>query len=347
MILSTSRVEPSMLTMATAETQQRESDEAERSVPEVSVVVTARNASGCLPLLLEMLDQQTLDPQRWELVLVDDQSTDGTAEIAEAHPRAVVIRAREHVGLPRGRNIGIAGSRAGIIAFTDADCVPDRDWLERGLARMPKGTDILAGGITIPAADDATIAALVDSATYLDQERYTKRGFGAGANLWVRRDVFERVGGFNELLEAYGGDEEELCQRAIRNDATFVYAPEVHVLHPPRVRMRELTRKAFKLGFGLAAHRRYNEGPLGNHPRIFLQWRSYAPSRRIYNIERVRAQRSRSLRRREILGMYIVQHICVQIPVTMGDLLGEVHQARLRRRERAATSGAAPKTPGL
>jgi glycosyltransferase involved in cell wall biosynthesis len=334
------------MTMRTAETAHRKSTETQGSIPEVSVVVTARNAAGCLPLLLKMLDKQTLDPTRWELVLVDDQSTDGTAEIADAHPRAVVIRAPEHVGLPRGRNIGIAAARAEIIAFTDADCVPDETWLENGISRMPKGVDILAGGITIPAAAHATIAALVDSATYLDQERYTKRGFGAGANLWVRRDVFERVGGFNELLEAYGGDEEELCQRAIRSDATFVYAPDVHVTHPPRVRMRDLSRKAYKLGYGLAAHRRYNEGPLGRHPRMFLQWRSYAPSRRIYNIERVRAQRSQSLKRRELVGMYLVQHVCVQFPVTIGDFLGELHQARLKRRERAnGPEAELPRTP--
>src|SRR6185437_16318128 len=106
---------------------------------------------------------------------------------------------------PRGRNIGIAASRAPIIAFTDADCVPDRQWLETGLERIEGArADLLAGGITIPVTDDATIASLVDSATYLDQERYTKRGFGAGANLWVRRHVFDDVGVFNELLEAYG-----------------------------------------------------------------------------------------------------------------------------------------------
>lgn len=311
----------------------------EPEAPEVSVVVTARNAAHHLPLLLERLDEQTLDPRRWELVLVDDQSSDETPALAEAHPRARVIRATEHVGLPRGRNMGIAAARAEIIAFTDADCVPDRDWLELGLARMSNGTDILAGGITIPAPPNAGVAALVDSATYLDQERYTKRGFGAGANLWVRRSVFDAVGGFNEKLEAYGGDEEELCQRAVRAAASFAYAPDVHVEHPPRLRMRDLARKAYRLGFGLAAHRRYNDGPLGRHPRMFLQWRSYTPSRRIYNLERVRLQRAGRLSNRELVGMYVVQHLCVQVPVALGDLLGELHQMRLRRRERATGNG--------
>ena len=327
-------------------TEQRDGYDRETAgdLPDISVIVTARNAAPYLPLLLEALDAQTLDPSRWELVLVDDQSSDGTPEIAERHSRARVIRATEHVGLPRGRNIGIAASRAPIIAFTDADCLPDPQWLELGLARIETGgVDLLAGGITIPVSDDAPIAALVDSATYLDQERYTQRGFGAGANLWVRRKVFEDVGVFNELLESYGGDEEELCQRAMRQGATLLYAPDVHVSHPPRVKMRELARKAFRLGFGLAAHRRYNDGPLGKHPRMFLQWRSYAPSRRIYNLERVRVQRPESLRTRDLLGMYLVQHCCVQIPVAFGDLLGELHQARLQRKERSAGRG--PKAP--
>ena len=138
-----------------------------------------------------------------------------------------MIESPIHVGLPRGRNIGIRACRAPIIAFTDADCVPDRDWLERGIERMEHdGADILAGGITIPIDHDDSTAAFVDSATYLDQERYARRGFGAGANLWVRRDVFERAGYFNEELEAYGGDEEDLCHRAVANGARLVYAPE-------------------------------------------------------------------------------------------------------------------------
>ena len=301
-------------------------------IPEVSVVVTARNAARHLPILLDALDAQTLDQQRWELVLVDDASTDETAAIAGSrNPRNRVVRATEHLGLPRGRNIGIGEARGEVIAFTDADCVPDPEWLEYGLARIQEtGSDILAGGITIPIPRDAPIAALVDSATYLDQERYTLRGFGAGANLWVRRELLDRVGRFDERLEAYGGDEEELCQRALRHGATLVYAPEVHVSHPPRMRMRDVARKAYRLGFGLAAHRRHNEGPLGRHPRMFLQWRSYVPSRRIYRVERVQAQRPTS--KRELVGMYLVQHICVQVPLATGDLFGELHQARLRRR---------------
>lgn len=312
-----------------------------RHEPRIAVVVTARNASSHLPCLLEALRLQTLSRRDFEFVLVDDASSDGTPDIGRTWPGSLVIESPTHVGLPRGRNIGIRACRAPIIAFTDADCVPDRDWLERGIERMEHdGADILAGGITIPIDHDDSTAAFVDSATYLDQERYARRGFGAGANLWVRRDVFERAGYFNEELEAYGGDEEDLCHRAVANGARLVYAPEAHVRHPPRRRLRDLMRKAYRLGYGLAAHRRHNAGPLGQHPRMFLQWRSYTPSRRIYNLDRARAQLPGRIGLRRLAAMYAVQHLCIQLPLAFGDLMGELHQIRAERRRVVETPAA-------
>jgi GT2 family glycosyltransferase len=299
--------------------------------PDVSVVITARNAAAELRTLLDTLRMQTLPRERFEIVVVDDASDDDTASVAGADNSVRMIHSAEHVGLPRGRNIGIRAARASIIAFTDADCVPDFDWLERGLARLEEsGADLLAGGITIPVGGSPSIAALVDSATYLDQERYTQRGFGAGANLWVRRGVFDRFGLFREELQAYGGDEEEFCQRATTAGAQIVYAPDAHVSHPPRARLRDLSRKAYKLGYGLAAHRRHNPGPLGQQPRLFLQPRLYLPRRRIYRLERLRAAYAPS--RTQLLGMYVVQHLFVQVPAMAGDLMGELRAARESRR---------------
>jgi GT2 family glycosyltransferase len=301
--------------------------------PEVSVVITARNADRHLPVLLTALHAQTLAAERFETIVVDDASDDSTAAVAAADETVQLVRCGTHVGLPRGRNIGVRAALAPVIAFTDADCIPDPDWLERGLERLVvSGADMLAGGITIPVGDSPSIASLVDSATYLDQERYTQRGFGAGANLWVRRSVFDRYGFFSENLQAYGGDEEEFCQRATEAGATIVYAPEAHVRHPPRERLRDLSRKAYKLGYGLAAHRRHNDGPLGRQPRLFLRPRHYLPRRRIYRLERLRSSYCPS--RTQMIGMYVVQHLFVQVPAMVGDLVGELSAER-RRREHA------------
>ena len=162
--------------------------------------------------------RQTLSGDEFELIVVDDGSTDATAAVAAAEPNVTLIRAPSHVGLAAGRNLGVAAARAPVAAFTDADCRPAPDWLERGVSAFERsGADILGGGITV-AIDRQTVSALLDAANHLDQERYIGRGFAAGANLWVRRSLLLGLGGFDERLGLYG-EEEEFCQRAVRSGA--------------------------------------------------------------------------------------------------------------------------------
>ena len=297
-------------------------------VPGVSVVVTVRNEAARLPFLLAALEAQTLDPERYEVIVVDDGSEDETAAIARRSATRV-IEAGTHVGLPTGRNIGIRAARAEIIAFTDGDCIPDPDWLATGLSQIDDlDADILAGAITVPVDRQPTIASLVDIATFFDQEEFAARGFGAGANLWVRRSVFDSYGLFDERLGMYG-DEEEFCQRATSGGARLIYAPEVHVAHTPRRRTLEVAWKGFKLGYGLAAHRDYTAGPLASHRRIFLQPRAYLPARRVYGLSRLTAQYRPT--RRELAKMYFLQYL-VNGSRLLGDAVGELVQFRKKRR---------------
>ncbi|HLX18949.1 MAG TPA: glycosyltransferase [Gaiellaceae bacterium] len=307
------------------------------AAPRVSVIVTARNEERRLPLLLEMLRRQTLPRDEFELIVVDDGSTDATATLAAAESGAVVVRALNHVGLAAGRNLGVRAARAPILAFTDADCLPSPDWLELGVSRFAaEPIDILAGGITI-VIERTTGSALVDAAWHLDQERYVERGFAAGANLWLQRRLVEELRGFDERLGPYG-EEEEFCQRATRNGARIVYAPEVQVDHPARDRARDLSRKAFLLGFGLAAHRRLNDGTLGGVRRLFADPREFLPQRRIHGLERLRRRGvypTPLLRAR----MYVAQQMCLVLPKVIGDLAGEL---RLAVRPRSAMSASSP-----
>ena len=95
------------------------------SRPLVSVVVAARNCAHQLPTLLEALADQTLPRSEFELIVVDDGSSDGTSGVIEANGIGRAIRSEVGVGLPRARNIGIRAAAADIVALTDADTVPD------------------------------------------------------------------------------------------------------------------------------------------------------------------------------------------------------------------------------
>ena len=294
--------------------------------PELSLVVTVRNEAARLPTLLDALGRQTLPTRRYELLVVDDASEDDTRAIAGRHPGAQVIALPAHAGLPAGRNVGVRWALAPVIVFTDGDCVPSADWLERGLERLREtGAEILAGGIDMPLSSHPSIAALVDATVYFDQEGYTRAGFGAGANLWISREVFERFGLFNERVGMYG-DEAELCQRAVRGGARLVYAPDVSLVHPPRWRLRDLVRKSYLQGRGGAAHRRFGSGALHEQRPLFLSWRSYAPRRRIRGVDRLRRQAFQPSRS-QLLGLYLGQYAMVRLPRLLGAVAGEVRHA--------------------
>ena len=289
----------------------------------VSVVVCGHDGAHHLPGLLGALAAQTLARDRFEVVYVDDASTDGSASVVERSGLARVVRAEARIGLPRARNAGIQAARGEVLAFTDVDTVPDERWLEAGWRRFEDPTvDFLAGGITIPVGSKPTIAALVDATTFLDQESYVQSGYPAGANFWIRRSLAESVGGFNEQLEYYGGDDEEFGWRVRAAGVRLDYAPEVRLTHPPRVRLRELARKAYRGGFSYAVRRRVETGSLSGTRPMFRQLRPYLPPKRLRRLSRV-VELDYEPTVLELVQMHIARYLWVQLPTIIGDYVGE------------------------
>src|SRR5947208_16800205 len=102
-------------------------------VPDLSVIVPARDAAESLPPLLRSLESQTLPRDRFEVIVVDNGSSDGTAEVAERHGATVV---RDKIpNRSRARNLGAEAAASELYAFTDADCVPHPAWLAELQAR--------------------------------------------------------------------------------------------------------------------------------------------------------------------------------------------------------------------
>src|SRR5579859_1715230 len=114
--------------------------------PEISVIVPVRNGAGSLAPLLDSLARQTLARPRFEVVVVDNASTDATAEVAAARGARVV-----HEPVPnrsRARNRGAAAAASRLYAFTDADCVADPHWLEE-LLRHAALAPLVAGDVRV------------------------------------------------------------------------------------------------------------------------------------------------------------------------------------------------------
>ena len=196
------------------------------SAPVVSVVVPARDAAATIERTLAALAAQDLDGA-FEVVVVDDGSTDDTAAIARAAGGRVRVLEEPRRGAADARNRGVAAARAPVLAFTDADCFPSAGWLRAGLAALDSA-DLVQGRVQPPPGEPL---GPFDRTVWVDAER----GFYETANLFVTRSLFERVGGFEDWLET--GGEKLLAEdvwfgwRCVRAGARTGFAPEALVHH--------------------------------------------------------------------------------------------------------------------
>jgi hypothetical protein len=159
-----------------------------------------------------------------------------------------------------------------VVAFLDADCVPRADWIERGLADLDAtGADLLAGQIIMELSGRPSPVDLLALSHDFDQERYVSEGFSAGANLWVRREVFERIGGFDTGL-VYDEDR-EFTLRATAGGAELRYSHAVVVEHPRRSALA-LARRSYRTAAvraesgGGGVRSRLRTGPYAGHDYV-------------------------------------------------------------------------------
>ncbi len=173
----------------------------------ISVVIPVYNGAATIEVCLTSLLHQSVAPL--EVIVVDNGSSDGTQELvdrfAEAHPKLQLFRVTEQRrGPSAARNRGVAASRGEIVAFTDADCVADVDWLrdvQEAFRNHEPG--IVAGNIEGHRPTNLvqeflslyTLKGFTRSRTF-HQFTLTEGGFPT-ANLAVRREVFDAVGGFD------------------------------------------------------------------------------------------------------------------------------------------------------
>lgn len=306
------------------------------SAPRISVIVAAHNAENAMPKLLDRLRAQTLPPEEFEVFIVDDSSTDGTAAVVEASDVARLLRTPRNSGAYVARNIGLREASAPVIAITDADCEPEPQWLEEALTDLDRlGADMLGGHIEVPLRERPTIAELVDVARYLDQERSVEQADVAmTANFVARREVFDRLGPFNERLISNGDVEYSL--RAREAGFRLAYSARAAVLHHPRTRGRDLASKCYRMGKGTSQIIDHGIGPGRNRPRIFLRPGAYLMRRGVWGMERVLAMGYRPTRG-ELLRMDLGEYFWVQLPMVAGSFVEAVRD-RLGRLRRALQS---------
>jgi glycosyltransferase involved in cell wall biosynthesis len=213
----------------------------------VSVVVPAYNAEETVGACLRaLLAQDAGEP--YEVILVDDGSSDRTAEVAGGFgPRVRVVR-QANRGAAAARNTGVAAARGEIVLFTDADCEPAPGWAWALIRAIRSGADGAKG--TYRTRQRALAARFVQAeyeSKYRRMARMRRIDFVDTYSAAYRRDLFVRSGGFDEGIRNV--EDQELSFRLAEAGANLRFAPGAVVYHRHAATLRAYARKKYLIGY--------------------------------------------------------------------------------------------------
>ncbi len=211
-----------------------------RDYPKASVVVCSYNGAKTLDRCLTSLKE--INYPNYEVILVDDGSTDNTQEIAASHNWVKNVR-QENKGLSFARNVGAHASCGDVIVYTDSDCMADPDWLYYLMGTLLSGDYAGVGGPNISPPAENWVQACVSAApggpnhvllTDVVAEHIP------GCNMAFHRWAFDQVGGFDpEYRKA--GDDVDFCWRLQQSGGVIAFSPAAIVWH-----YRRFTLQAFR-----------------------------------------------------------------------------------------------------
>lgn len=211
---------------------------------DASVIIPVWNGEREIGRCLDALLQQNLPRDRFEIIVVDNGSADRTAAIVREY-RDVILLQEPEPGSYAARNRAIGVARGRYLAFTDADCVPDADWLVEALAcaQSEPSVGVVAGRVAFFKEDEDGSDACADYEQLfnLNQESYARAGTCATANWTSPASLIRELGGFDATLKS-GGDF-QMAGRIRSHGLAIRYCEGAVVRHPVRGRYDELLGK--------------------------------------------------------------------------------------------------------
>ena len=216
--------------------------------PRVSVVVCSYNGGATLDECLRSLS--VLDYPDYEIIVVDDGSTDRTREVLGRFPDVCVVH-QDHRGLSVARNAGLRQATGAVVAYTDSDCVADRGWLTHLVDQLLRSGAAAVGGPNLT-PEDGWLAACVAAAPgqpmhVLESDQVAEHI--PGCNMAFRREALEAIKGFDPQFKK-AGDDVDICWRLQHEGLSITFAPGAFVWHHRRQDVRSYLRQ--QAGYGEA-----------------------------------------------------------------------------------------------
>jgi cellulose synthase/poly-beta-1,6-N-acetylglucosamine synthase-like glycosyltransferase len=216
---------------------------------DVSVVVPARNAGATIGACLEGLLAQREAPARYEVIVVDDGSTDDTRVVAEVYD--VTLITQPHEGPAAARNRGVAASRGDVVLFTDADCLPDETWV-REMIRPFEDPKIVGVKGVYRTRQKGIIPRFVQceyEERYELMSRHKWIDFVDTYSAGYRRDVFLGQGGFDVSYPNASVEDQEFSFRLAEQGWKMLFNPQAVVYHQHPETLAAYFGRKFNIGY--------------------------------------------------------------------------------------------------
>lgn len=240
----------------------------------ISVVIPHYQDIKRLLVLLESLEGQSLEKENWEVIVVNnDPELPLVLPKDFSVPYPLQILEEKKPGSYVARNKGIAEAKGQIIAFTDSDCLPDKDWLKNALEMFSqdykKEIGILTGPVPLffKKPKCLTDAEIYEKYTGFTTEVYANEGHAITANWFSYKSSLEEFGCFNEELKSNGDSE---LSGKISQKYIIIYRDNILVRHPARHQTSDLVNKYQRL-LGGTYTRRF-QGKKADFRRFFLDF---------------------------------------------------------------------------
>lgn len=215
-----------------------------------SVIVPVYEQWHLIDKLITCLEQQSIGTDQFEVLFVENGSENFLRP--ESLPSGFRIIDCSKPGSYAARNQGVRHSRGEWLVFTDADCLPEPDWLEkmdRRVSLYKEGHCVIAGNIkVVPNSEAPGIYEIYDMVKGIPQVHYVKLGYAATANLTFPRALNDLLGGFDE--RRFSGGDIDFCRRAIASKAQLIFAEDATVGHRARSSWRDVATKARRIKGG-------------------------------------------------------------------------------------------------
>ncbi|MHC4753150.1 MAG: glycosyltransferase family 2 protein, partial [Planctomycetota bacterium] len=223
------------------------------SWPFVSVIIPVYNDLERLRTCLEALEEQSYPRYLYEVIVVNNNPSENIEPFI-THFNNVHVICESHRGSYAARNKGIYNAKGAVLAFTDSDCIPLKDWIEKGVKNLlnQRNVGLVAGKIEITVGDpeNPTAIELYEQITAFKQKMYIEKfRFGATANLFTFKNIIEKVGYFNDTLSSSG--DFEWGTRVFAAGYEPIFADDTRVLHPARKTFNQRFKKRIRIIRGI------------------------------------------------------------------------------------------------